>query len=919
MTSEDREIRNASDTIDQALLRMTAENRGETSRNILNVVRNLNDNIAEKVWKDLNPNNPISINKVASQFVNVRKYRFIGLFDKFLRKSVSHFTPNEDGAEILILKYFKYILMLKQLMKLNYGVDIINNADKFLDDTDKQTQEYYSQIASKIDAVPSNKSDDGFDAFYINKIKPFYINNRIYYEVTLEPAEELSNKFNRITAFTKYDILPNYAVSLKFTERKINAFNGILPIAIIQDWKISIRPCEFNNFARIFHYNSSISKDLNEYKSFMQILKENYMTLIDVIDLNDKEYTAIKNQIIETTRNKTSRIFDILDICRDMSINSKPCSNIIRYLLLHMNNKWIKSQRPTDISTLTNGLFLSAKCLAFDNKPFFFHPVKHRSNIYDLLDCLNPEGRDPEFLARRIENNTEQRGVLYTPIAELSQFGDRENIEQLISQHNNTLYYKFKPNAELEIYNDHVFKKEYETKLHSIIDWLVYLVCDNSNVQSLFTEEKINALKLLNNPKEKLDDPIKANELNKMFKQSRVHFIYGAAGTGKSTLINHIAKLMEGKKKIFLAKTNPAVENLKRKVVSKETNDECITIDRFIKANRYKTCDYDLIVVDECSTVENQDILKILELLGNGILVLAGDIYQIQSIGFGNWFNFSKSIMPDCCQSELTTPFRSTDSNLLEFWNEVRNIQTNNVVMEKLVKNEYFHPIDEHIFDKQSDDEIVLCLNYNGLYGINNINKIMQLHNPKPAVYLGIWQFKTGDPILFNDSERFGVLYNNLKGTIKEIAEFELYINFKIEVDIYLDAEAVAACPGLTFIDNTNDTTVVSFKVNKRAPYASDKDEYYSEDILPFQLAYAVSIHKSQGLEYDSVKIIIADDTEDQITHSIFYTAITRAKKRLTIYWSPEVCNRIIQKLKIEKNNTDYLLIKQKLNTIKNA
>ena len=50
---------------------------------------------------------------------------------------------------------------------------------------------------------------------------------------------------------------------------------------------------------------------------------------------------------------------------------------------------------------------------------------------------------------------------------------------------------------------------------------------------------------------------------------------------------------------------------------------------------------------------------------------------------------------------------------------------------------------------------------------------------------------------------------------------------------------------------------------------------------VPFQVAYAVSIHKAQGLEYDSVKIVITDTNEDDITHSIFYTAVTRTRERL--------------------------------------
>ena len=52
-----------------------------------------------------------------------------------------------------------------------------------------------------------------------------------------------------------------------------------------------------------------------------------------------------------------------------------------------------------------------------------------------------------------------------------------------------------------------------------------------------------------------------------------------------------------------------------------------------------------------------------------------------------------------------------------------------------------------------------------------------------------------------------------------------------------------------------------------------------SDAIVPFQVAYAVSIHKAQGLEYKSVKIVITNEVEELITHNIFYTAITVQKR----------------------------------------
>ena len=70
----------------------------------------------------------------------------------------------------------------------------------------------------------------------------------------------------------------------------------------------------------------------------------------------------------------------------------------------------------------------------------------------------------------------------------------------------------------------------------------------------------------------------------------------------------------------------------------------------------------------------------------------------------------------------------------------------------------------------------------------------------------------------------------------------------------------------------------------------------------------------TETVEYDSVKIVIADETEDQITHNIFYTAITRAKQHLTIYWSPEVCNRILARIRPVNYKKDFQLLKAKNN-----
>jgi ATP-dependent exoDNAse (exonuclease V) alpha subunit len=89
----------------------------------------------------------------------------------------------------------------------------------------------------------------------------------------------------------------------------------------------------------------------------------------------------------------------------------------------------------------------------------------------------------------------------------------------------------------------------------------------------------------------------------------------------------------------------------------------------------------------------------------------------------------------------------------------------------------------------------------------------------------------------------------------------------------------------------------------------SDEDDDLDTTTVPFQVAYAVGIHKAQGLEYDTVKIVITSANEDDITHNIFYTAITRARRQLRIYWSPETQQAVISRLSTTDTTKDVALL----------
>lgn len=70
-----------------------------------------------------------------------------------------------------------------------------------------------------------------------------------------------------------------------------------------------------------------------------------------------------------------------------------------------------------------------------------------------------------------------------------------------------------------------------------------------------------------------------------------------------------------------------------------------------------------------------------------------------------------------------------------------------------------------------------------------------------------------------------------------------------------------------------------------------------------------MSVHKAQGLEYDSGKVVITDANEDDISHNVFYTAITRAREHLRIFWTPETEHAILSTLRRSVNNRNAALL----------
>lgn len=142
-------------------------------------------------------------------------------------------------------------------------------------------------------------------------------------------------------------------------------------------------------------------------------------------------------------------------------------------------------------------------------------------------------------------------------------------------------------------------------------------------------------------------------------------------------------------------------------------------------------------------------------------------------------------------------------------------------------------------------------------------------------------------------------------------------IRFTVDVEIPL-TEQDCQNDGIEFIDIIDDVTRIRFDVLDFEEEMADEDR--KKAIVPFQLAYAVSIHKAQGLEYRSVKVVIPSSNAEKITHGIFYTAITRAKEKLKIYWSSETMQEVVAGFSIDTSRQKSLaIIKEKLKQDKNT
>lgn len=907
--------------------RLGESTRGEVSQEVLESLRHFVEHILLKVYagSDDIEDSQENVKAAVKQAKSNPKLKHLSRFHHFLQVSVSHRALKEQNAERLMLKYYEYLLRIRTFLNKEYALDVLANLDDFPRETDESLTEYYRIIAEKVNSYNTPVKDGfRFDRFYIQRIKPFFVDGNIYYEVAFVPANDYASRTDRIIAFTDIEVTSYYAVKLAIANNSVDVLGKRMPIRIIVDWEVSIRPCELKNFTSIFERNAR-GYGNPEQRELSRYLTKTGLSLSEVIMFSNEAFEIVRDSIVPKT--EAVHFFDCLESCRKLIKRNAEGSNILRYLLLHMTNRILKAQfkitytQERDVRGChrLSGLYLNYGCIPFDEMPFCSGLKDHVPSLSDLFECLDANGREHEILAWIVKNNTEQQGMLFTPLekGEDKKFklGEFDDVGALVEIHNTRLYHSVvQQQRKMVIMYDHIFIESYKDDTVSIIQTIKSLTISGLDNYSNWV---VNWIRTTDHV---IDSEEKKKALIEMFAESKVALIYGSAGTGKSTLINHISHLFSTKSRLYLAQTNPAVNNMKRKVTASGSST-FLTVSKFTNQYYKGATRFDILIIDECSTVNNHDMRLVLSKANYELLVLVGDTYQIEAIEFGNWFDAIRYFLPKASVCELTKPYRSDSSALLRLWNDVRKMEDD--IFELMQTFSISTNLDATIFTPAAENEIVLCLNYGGLYGINNINHFLQESNENKEMWRGVNRYRVGDPVLFNDladkffirmDDQVPIIHNNMKG---RIVDFELQNADKIDECIQFDIEIDRPLIGMdsknmdfSIVRNSpNGNSIIRFLVKKNRSTDED-DDSVSKALVPFQIAYAVSIHKAQGLEYDSVKVIITDEIDELVTHSIFYTAITRARKTLKIYWTQLVERKVLERIEPKDNTKDVSLLR---------
>ena len=421
--------------------------------------------------------------------------------------------------------------------------------------------------------------------------------------------------------------------------------------------------------------------------------------------------------------------------------------------------------------------------------------------------------------------------------------------------------------------------EDYESEEY-IVDKINYLINKSTTTYSNL-DKKISELE----KKYNIEYSDKQIEAIKKSLENNITIITGGPGTGKTTIIKAIVELYKMVHKYtekecinkiaLLAPTGRASKRM-----SESTNMPASTIHRFLKWNKESNTfmvdeynpDYsNLIIVDEVSMIDTRLMSSLLRGLTHSIkLVLVGDYNQLPSVGPGN-------VLKDLIGSnlidvvELDLLYRQDNNSYIPILaNEIKNDE---------LEEEFLNDRDDYKFLECNSDSILSSLvnickkvinkgydykrmqimapMYAGVNGIDNINRVLQ--NVFNEENISKKEIKYGDVIL-RENDKVLQLVNDPDNNV---------FNGDVGIIKKIDHKGKSNSPEVT-ID-----------------YDGTKVTYNQKDFKNFKHGYIISIHKSQGSEFELVIVPVCQAYRRMLYKKLIYTAITRAKKKLIIIGDP--------------------------------
>lgn len=385
--------------------------------------------------------------------------------------------------------------------------------------------------------------------------------------------------------------------------------------------------------------------------------------------------------------------------------------------------------------------------------------------------------------------------------------------------------------------------------------------------------------------------------------------ITGGPGTGKTTTINTIIKYfeLEGMDIFLAAPTGRAAKRM-----SETTGFEARTVHRMLELNggmegnagfernEQNPLETDVVIVDEVSMVDITLMHSLLKAVAVGTrLILVGDVNQLPSVGPG-------SVLRDIIQSHecnvvmLTKIFRQAstsdiivnahkinqgeevtlDNKSMDFF-FLKRYEADviiNVVLQ-LVKQKLPKFVDATPYDIQ-----ILTPMRKGLLGVERLNGILQQYLNPPSQQK---REKEHGDVIFREGDKIMQTRNNYQ------LEWEIRTKFGLSVD-----KGTGVFNGdMGIIREINDfaeTMTVEFDEGRMVEYP-----YKLLDEL--ELAYAITIHKSQGSEYPAVVIPLLSGPAMLMNRNLLYTAVTRARKCVTLVGNEVTFAQMVQNTSQQK------------------